>query len=244
MKDEKMQGHSPLTASVVKVRLQQLGDPVQAEFLQGFFKTGAGQYGEGDVFIGVRVPQVRALLRESRTIPVEELLLLLQSPAHEERLFALLGLVREFEKGDDVCKTRIFELYLGNSIHINNWDLVDCSAPRIVGSCLLERDREVLYRLAASASLWERRIAILATFTFIRHNQFDDTLTIAGLLLKDREDLIHKATGWMLRELGKRDMTAVEAFLKVHVRQMPRTMLRYAIERFPEQTRRLYLHMK
>jgi 3-methyladenine DNA glycosylase AlkD len=233
-----------VTASVVKARLQQLADPVQAGFLQKYFKTGAGQYGEGDVFIGLRVPQVRALLRAFRGIATDELQRLLVSPVHEERLFALLGLVREFENGDDSGKVRIFDLYLDNTRHINNWDLVDSSAPCIVGGYLLERDRRVLYRLVESSSVWERRIAVLATFTFIRHNQFDDTLTIAGLLLKDREDLIHKATGWMLREAGKRDLTAVEAFLKEHVRQMPRTMLRYAIERFPEQTRRLYLLMK
>jgi 3-methyladenine DNA glycosylase AlkD len=233
-----------VTASVIKARLKQLGDPVQAGLLQKYFKTGPGQYGEGDVFIGLRVPQVRALLREFRTISTEELLPLLQSPLHEERLFALLGLVREFENSDDTGKARVFSIYLEYTRHINNWDLVDCSAPRIVGGFLLERDREVLYRLAGSASLWERRIAIMATFIFIRYGQYEDSLRIARLLLHDREDLIHKAVGWMLREVGKRDMMAEEAFLKAHVREMPRTMLRYAIERFPEQTRRLYLEMK
>jgi 3-methyladenine DNA glycosylase AlkD len=237
------QGGQP-TAAEVKARLQLLADPVQAKFLQRYFKTGPGQYGEGDVFIGLRVPQVRGLLREFRLISTDELLLLLRSPIHEERLFALLGLVREFEKGDEAGKARIFDIYLGNTRHINNWDLVDSSAPRIVGGFLLERDREVIYRLANSPDLWKRRIAVMATFLFIRYLQFEDSLSIAGMLIHDREDLIHKAVGWMLREVGKRDMALLEGFLRGHAVEMPRTMLRYAIERFPEQTRRMYLDLR
>lgn len=225
----------------ISERLQQLSDPIKAAFLQKFFRTGPGQYAEGDVFIGVKVPDVRRLLREYRRLTTEDLLPLLESPLHEERLFALLALVRGFEKGTAVEREGIYSLYLATTDRINNWDLVDCSAPQIVGGWLLERERSVLYDLVRSGSLWERRIAVMATFAFIRAGQFDDTLRLAEMLLADREDLIHKASGWMLREAGKRDQTALEGFLRKHGRIMPRTMLRYAIEKLPEDTRKTYL---
>jgi len=228
-------------SSTISTRLKQMGDPVKARFLQGFFKTGPGEYAEGDRFIGLKVLQVRGLLREYRQLDPIDVLPLLCSPLHEERLFALLALVRSFEKGDARRQEEIFSLYLEQSSWINNWDLVDSSAPMIVGGYLLERERGVLYELVRSASLWERRIAIMATFTFIRAGQFDDTLRLAELLLHDRQDLIHKAVGWMLRETGKRDALREEAFLCRHCRNMPRTMLRYAIERFPPEKRRRYL---
>jgi len=229
------------TAHEIRQRLRQLGDPDKAAFLQRFFKTGPGQYAEGDRLIGVRVPQVRGLLREYRGLTPQDLPPLLTSAIHEERLFALLALVRCYEKGDPAVREQVYSIYLAHTAHINNWDLVDSSAPQIVGGHLLERDREPLYRLVRSSSLWERRIAVMATFTFIRKGQYTDTLEICRLLLNDREDLIHKAAGWMLREVGKRDRVTEERFLQQHVREMPRTMLRYAIEKFPEDLRRTYL---
>jgi len=228
-------------AAAISARLQRLADAERACLLQRYFKTGPGEYAEGDVFIGLKVPEVRGVLKEYRHLTPPELLPLLTSTIHEERLFALLALVRCFDKGDPAVRGQIYSLYLANTGSINNWDLVDCSAPAIVGGYLLERDREPLYSLARSISLWERRIAILATFTFIRYNQFDDSLAIARMLLHDREELIHKAAGWMLREVGKRDQSTAEEFLRCHCRAMPRTMLRYAIERFPAEKRQMYL---
>jgi 3-methyladenine DNA glycosylase AlkD len=230
-----------ITAKDLRARLGELGDRQKAQFLQGFFKTGPGGYGEGDVFLGIRVPELRKLVSEHKTLTPSEVLPLLQSPVHEERLIALLVLVRAFSKGDGSAREEICGMYLENTRYINNWDLVDLSAPHIVGAFLMDRSREPLYRLAQSPTLWERRIAVMATFHFIRHNQFSDTLKISRLLLSDQEDLIHKAVGWMLREVGKRNLASEEAFLNEHCRQMPRTMLRYAIERFPEARRRMYL---
>jgi 3-methyladenine DNA glycosylase AlkD len=234
----------PGIAVEISARLRQLGNPEKARFLQGFFKTGPGEYAEGDRFIGLKVPQVRLLLREYREVAPTDVLPLLMSPIHEERLFALLALVRCFEKGDQAAREQVYALYLANTSQINNWDLVDISAPQIVGGFLLERDSAPLDLLAQSASLWERRIAILATFTFIRRDQFEDTLRIARLLLHDRQDLIHKAVGWMLREVGKREQAIEEGFLREHYSVMPRTMLRYAIEKFPEDKRQMYLKGK
>jgi 3-methyladenine DNA glycosylase AlkD len=233
-----------LVAVEISARLRQLGNPERARLLQRFFKTGPGEYAEGDRFIGLKVPQVRFLLREYRGLTPTGVLPLLASPIHEERLFALLALVRCFEKGDDAVREQVYALYLANTNHINNWDLVDISAPRIVGGFLLVRNRGPLDLLARSESLWERRIAILATFKFISHNQFEDALRIARKLLHDREDLIHKAVGWMLREVGKREPAVEEEFLREHCRVMPRTMLRYAIEKFPEEKRVMYLKGK
>ena len=230
-----------MTITEIRTRLKNLGNAEKARFLRRFFKTGPGEYAEGDILLGVRVPDVRKLLNEYKALTAREVLPLLRSPIHEERLFALLALVRAFQKGDEPARRQIYEMYLDNTRHINNWDLVDSSAPQIVGAYLLERSRAPLYRLAASDSLWERRIAVMATFHFIRCNQFSDTLGIARLLLGDKEDLIHKAVGWMLREVGKRDLPTAEAFLAEHCRRMPRTMLRYAIERLPQPRRRLYL---
>lgn len=229
-----------LTAEI-RVQLHALGNPDKASFLQGFFKTRPGEYGAGDVFIGLTVPVVRGVLRTFRGLPPEVLLPLLKSPFHEERLFALLGLVRCFQQGDGALRRQVYADYLANSTAINNWDLVDCSAPQIVGGYLLTQDREPLYRLVGSGGLWERRIAVLATFTFIRAGQYDDILELARLLLPDRHDLIHKAVGWMLREVGKREQRLLEDFLQRHCRVMPRTMLRYAIERFPRELRQRYL---
>lgn len=230
-----------VNANKISKRLQNIGDKEDANFLQGFFKTGPGQYGEGDIFLGIRVPAVRKLAKEYKNLPLDEVLSLLKSPYHEIRLFALISFVNAFDRGDESTQKKIYDLYLANTRYINNWDLVDLSAPNIVGMFLLTKSRKPLYQLAKSKSLWERRIAVLATFSFIKNNQFDDSLKIAEILLKDKEDLIHKATGWMLREIGKRDIECAEEFLKTHCRTMPRTMLRYAIERFTPSKRRLYL---
>ncbi len=230
-----------MKAKEISKRLQKLGDKEDALFLQRFFKTGVGQYGEGDIFLGIRVPSLRNLAKEYKALPLEEVSSLLRSTYHEVRLFALILFVNAFDKGDETIQKKIYDLYMADTRHINNWDLVDISAPNIVGAFLMERSKKPLYQLARSKSLWERRIAMLATFYFIRSNKFADALKIAGILLWDKEDLIHKAVGWMLREVGKRDSECAEAFLQKHCPIMPRTMLRYAIERFTPSKRRMYL---
>lgn len=218
-----------------------LGDPRVASAAQRFFKTGPGEYGEGDLFRGIRVPVLRRLVREYSALTPAEAEQLLKSQFHEDRLLALLLLVSLYSRGDRAAKEKIYRLYLKNAQFVNNWDLVDSSAEHIVGAFLRDKGREPLRRLAQSGDLWKRRIAILATFHFIKRGEFAETLIIARQLLSDREDLIHKAVGWMLREVGKRDPEAEEQFLKEHYKRMPRVMLRYAIERFPEAKRRRYL---
>lgn len=225
----------------VQGELALLADTRQAAILQRFFKTGPGEYGEGDRFRGIRVPVLRKLARKYRQLPLAEAIELLRSAFHEDRLLALFVLMDHYSQGDDAIRSKIHHLYLEHTTFVNNWDLVDASAPHLVGHYLRERDRSTLTRLAASPVLWERRIAIIATLAFIKEGNFDETLRIARLLLRDPEDLIHKAVGWMLREVGKREMTLVEAFLRAHHREMPRTMLRYAIEKFPETKRQAYL---
>jgi 3-methyladenine DNA glycosylase AlkD len=225
----------------IEAKLQQLANPEIAKISQRFFKTGAGHYGEGDLFIGIKVPVLRGLIKEFRGANLEILSELLRSPRHEERLLALYLLIDFYQRGDAQAKTTVYQIYLAHTRFINNWDLVDTSAPQIVGHYLFDKPRHILDDLAHSTSLWERRIAILATFYFIRQNQFDDTLRLAECLLKDQHDLIHKAIGWMLREVGKRDQAQTEAFLRKHYHQLPRTTLRYAIERMPSTLRQQYL---
>jgi 3-methyladenine DNA glycosylase AlkD len=225
----------------VRRELQSLADPDKAVILQRFFKTGPGQYGEGDVFIGVTVPQSRQVAKKFIKLPLVEVKVLLYSGLHEERLVALLILAQKYDNASGMEKEEIVRFYLDNIKQVNNWDLVDLSAPSILGAHLMDVDRVLLYRLAGSGSVWERRIAIVATLRFIRNNDFSDTLKIAAMLLHDDHDLIHKAAGWMLREVGKRDVAAEEAFLEKHCKVMPRTMLRYAIERFPESKKRRYM---
>jgi 3-methyladenine DNA glycosylase AlkD len=206
-----------------------------------YFKTGPGQYGEGDRFLGIRAPVIRAFVRKYQTLSFRDIERLLDSQWHEERIVALLILVRRYERGDEVDRDAIYALYFRKIDRINNWDLVDCSAPHIVGAHLRDRDRAPLYALARSSSVWERRIAMLATQYSIRRGKFRDALAIAALLLGDSHDLIHKAVGWKLREIGNRDRAVEEKFLRKHASRMPRTMLRYAIEKFPEELRREYL---
>ena len=230
-----------MKAEDAEARLRALADEETAAGMRRFFKTGPGQYGEGDRFLGVKAGPLKKLARECRGLSLDEARKLLGSEFHEARMLALLVLVGAFEKGDEAVRQAVYELYLANTARVNNWDLVDASAPAIVGGYLAERGRGPLTRLAGSPSLWERRVAIVATLFFIRRGDFADTLRLAGLLLGDREDLIHKAAGWMLREVGKRDQAVLEGFLATHCRRMPRTMLRYAIERLPEEKRRQYL---
>ena len=225
----------------IHARLQQLGNPDDARFLQRFFRTGPGEYGEGDRFLGIRVPVLRSLVREHRGVALDDAAQLLRSPWHEARLFALLLLVDAYRRGTADARDAIYRLYLDHTAYVDNWDLVDTSAPYIVGAHLEAGDRRVLERLARSASLWERRIAMLATQHFIRGGEFGTALRIAEMLVDDGHDLIHKAVGWMLREVGNRDRAAEEAFLRRHHRTMPRTMLRYAIEKFPPELRQSYL---
>jgi len=233
-----------MLVEAIKKRLRSFASKEKAKVLQGFFKTGPGEYGEGDIFLGVVVPNIRKVAKEFQRTPLPAITELLASAVHEERLLALLMLVQAFAKGDDVIKRNIYNHYLNNTRYINNWDLVDLSAPNIVGNYLLDKSRKPLYTLAKSRDLWERRIAILSTFAFIKEDDHDDTLRITAMLLGDEHDLIHKAAGWMLREAGKRDLLTEERFLKQYYKKMPRTMLRYAIERFPEGRRRKYLNGK
>jgi len=225
----------------IRREMTSLGDPQKAAHAQGFFKTGKGQYGEGDVFLGIRVPETRKMARKYRELSLKKTTSLLHSRFHEERLLALLILVWQFSHSNEVHQRRIFDLYLNNTRYINNWDLVDSSAHLIVGPWLQDRPRDLLHSLALSDSLWEKRIAIMSTFHFVRLLDFQNTLTISRTLLEDDHDLIHKATGWMLREVGNRDRAVEEEFLRAHYQTMPRTMLRYAIEKFPEELRLKYL---
>jgi 3-methyladenine DNA glycosylase AlkD len=227
------------TASEIEARLHEIGDPEHARFVAGYFRPG--EYGEGDQFLGIRVPALRALVREYRGVSIDPIAELLRSPWHETRLLAVLLLADAYGRADADGREAIYRLYLASTRYINNWDLVDSSAPQVVGAHLEEGDRGILEELARSESLWERRIAILATQHFIRRGDFATTLRIAEVLVDDRHDLIHKAVGWMLREVGNRDRAAEEAFLRRHQRTMPRTMLRYAIERFPPDLRQRYL---
>ena len=231
-----------MSISDLKKEMDELANKKQAINLQRFFKTGPGQYGEGDVFLGIKVPVQRSVAKKHQNITLEECQELLCSKIHEHRLVALLIMMLRYDKAGDDEKKKIFSTYLKNTKNINNWDLVDLSAPNIVGNHLLDKDRSILYKLAKSNLLWEKRIAMLATFEFIANGETKDTLAIAEILLNDKHDLIHKAVGWMLRELGKRvSQQKEEEFLKKHYKKMPRTMLRYAIERFDEKKKKEYM---
>lgn len=229
------------TLAGLRRRLRTLADPTHAETSRWFFKTGPGQYGEGDRFLGIRVPVLRALVREFSGLDRAAITSLLKSPWHEERLLAALLMVHQYDRGTTADRDAIFRLYLRSLKHLNNWDIVDSSAPGIVGRHLDGKGRTTLVRLAKAKLLWSRRVAMLATFYDIKRGEFGDALAIATLLLTDEHDLIHKASGWMLREVGQRDRQVLEAFLDAHASRMPRTMLRYAIEKFTPARRRHYL---
>jgi len=227
----------------LKKDLQSLADSKKARIHNRFFKTGKGEYGEGDIFLGIPVPKLRAVAKKYKTLSLDDLQKLLDSKIHQYRQAALYILIDQFSREkEETRREEIATFYLRNTKGINNWDLVDISAPKILGDYLLDKNREVLYKLTRSEDLWERRIAILSTFAFIREEQFDDTLKIAEILLNDDHDLIHKAVGWMLREAGKKDLSVLKKFLDRHVLEMPRTMLRYSIEKLPEKQRKFYLN--
>ena len=221
--------------------LKKHAHPEQAKVYLRFFKTGKGEYGEGDQFLGIKVPISRSIAKQFKDLSVEEIQELLNSKVHEERLIALFILTEQYRKGDEEKKNAIYNFYLRNTKRVNNWDLVDLSAEKIIGAYLMDKDKKILFKLARSKSLWEKRIAIMSTFQFIKNGMFETTLEISDILLKEEHDLIHKAVGWMLREIGNRNLVVEELYLKKHYKTMPRTMLRYAIEKFPENKRQAYL---
>ena len=224
--------------------LQKLENSQKAKILSRFFKTGKGEYGEGDIFLGITVPQTRSIAKKYTNLNLKDLEKLLSSKIHEHRLIALLILIENYRKDSIENKNLIFNFYLKNTKFINNWDLVDLSAPNIVGNFLLDKDKSILYNLAKSSNLWEKRIAIISTFAFIRLYKFKHTLKISEVLMNDNHDLIHKAVGWMLREVGKRNKEVEERFLNQYYKKMPRTMLRFAIEKFENNKRKKYLERK
>jgi len=233
-----------LSLSEIRREISKQKNPAQAINLQRFFKTGKGEYGEGDVFYGIKVPVQRTIAKQFKDLSLDHIKTLILSEVHEERLIAAFILVDQYKKGDEKKKKIIFDFYLKNRKGINNWDLVDLSAPKIVGAHLIDKEKDLLYKFARSKDLWEKRISIISTQRFIREYFFEDTLKISEILLHDKHDLIHKAVGWMLREVGNRDIKTEEEFLQKHYKTMPRTMLRYAIEKFPEQKRKAYLEGK
>jgi 3-methyladenine DNA glycosylase AlkD len=227
----------------IQKEILKLKNPDKAGNHQRFFKTGKGEYGEGDKFLGISTPPQRLIAKKFyQTITLADTKKLLKNKYHEFRLIALIILTYKFPKADKKLKKQIFNLYLKNTKHIINWDLVDISAPRIVGEYLLDKDKKILYQLAKSKLLWDKRIAILSCFAFIKNNDFKDIIKLSELLIKDKHDLMHKAIGWMLREMGKKDQKVLEKFLNKHIKNMPRTMLRYSIEKFAEKKRKYYLN--
>lgn len=227
----------------IKKELKKLSNPNQAKILQRFFKTGKGEYAEGQKFLGVKTADQRKLAKKYQDLSLKELQGLFKDNNNTYRFVALCILIIQFEhrNASESDKKKIFNFYIKNSKEINNWDLVDISAPHILGKYLIDKPKDVLYKFANSKNLWQKRISILSTFAFIREGDFKDTLRISEILLNDEHDLIHKAVGWMLREVGNRSQQAEEKFLKKHYKKMPRTMLRYAIEKFPEKKRKAYL---
>ncbi len=228
----------------VEMALKKFANAEKAKLLAGFFKTGKGQYGEGDVFWGVMVPQTRQIVKQFNKLPLVEVGKLLLSPIHEVRLCAILILVHQFEFAEDLTRKQIVRFYLNHTKYINNWDLVDLSAPKILGEWLVGKDKKILYKLAKSKNIWERRIAVLSSFAFVARGDSTDALKISKMLLTDTHDLIHKSVGWMLREVGKRcSRIEEEGFLKKYYRAMPRTMLRYSLEHFPKTLRKKYMRV-
>ncbi|QQG47370.1 MAG: DNA alkylation repair protein [Candidatus Woesebacteria bacterium] len=225
----------------IRAEIKGSADPKRAKALMRFFKTGVGQYGEGDKFLGITLPTTRAIVKKYKDLSLPDTQKFLKSKWHEERMIALLILLEKFQKADSKLQKTIFEIYLNNTKYINNWDLVDVTCRDIVGAYLDKKDRKILYKLATSKSLWERRISIISTFYYIAQSDFNDTLKISKILLSDKHDLIHKAVGWVLREVGKKDITLLKKFLKENYENIPRTALRYSIERFPDLERKKYL---
>lgn len=232
------------TITFLKNDIKKLANHDRATLSQRYFKTGAGEYGEGDIFVGLTVPQCRTLAKQYKSLILNDTRQLLHSAVHEERLIGLLILVHNFTRSDNTIKKNIYDFYMDNRGQVNNWDLVDLSAGKIVGAYLIDKPKQILFDLAASQNLWDRRIAMISCSHFIAQGQFETALMIAEILLNDKHDLIQKAAGWMLREIGKRDLKVEEKFLNKHYKIMPRTMLRYAIEKFAEPKRQSYLSKK
>lgn len=232
------------TAAEVQTALDALGNPADAEFLQRFFKTGKGQYGEGDIFIGLRVPTTRKIAKQFKELSIAELETLLESPIHEHRLCAVIIMAEQAKKSSPQHRKQLYDLYLRRTDRINNWDIVDVSCRDIVGGYLMDKSRAPLQKLAVSDNLWERRIAIVSTWQFIRNHQLDDTFQIVTMLLDDGHDLIHKAVGWMLREAGKKDEAQLKSYLDTYAAIMPRTALRYALERLHPADRAYYMQLR
>lgn len=230
-----------MKAAEIQEELKKYVNEQKREFLPYFFKTGKGQYGEGDIFLGIVVPNIRIVAKQFKAAPFQEIATLLESPYHECRLCALIILVERFKKSSSQEQEQIYQFYLSKTSRINNWDLVDISAPYIVGEYLKTRERDDLYRLAKSTLLWEQRIAVVATATLIRNHDFIDIIKLAELLLHHPHDLMHKAIGWMLREMGKRDKDLLVQFLEKYHKVMPRTMLRYSIEKFDDDERKYFM---
>lgn len=233
-----------MTADFILNELQSVANPEKAAFLQRFFKTGPGQYAEGDLFLGIVAPITRNIAKINKQTPLEEVQKLVESPYHEARLCALVIIVEKFKRASPEEKQILYEFYLTNRTYINNWDLVDVTCPHVVGAWLLDQDRSILYDLAKSEVLWDQRIAMISTVTFIKNRQFSDALNLAEYFLTHTHDLMHKAVGWMLREIGKKDREVLSEFLDAHAANMPRTALRYAIERYPEDQRQYYLKLR
>ncbi|WP_080902785.1 DNA alkylation repair protein [Parabacteroides sp. Marseille-P3160] len=233
-----------MTAGFILNELLSIANPEKATFLQRFFKTGPGQYAEGDVFLGIVVPLVRNVAKANRQTPLAELEQLIESEYHEARLCALLILAEQFKKATPDERKTLFAFYLDHTTRINNWDLVDVTCPHVVGTYLIDKDRSILYRLAESRNLWEQRIAVVSTIVFIRRGEFRDTLAFVELLKGHPHDLMHKALGWMLREIGKKDRHTLTEWLEAHATELPRTTLRYAIEHYPEPQRLYFLKKK
>lgn len=233
-----------MNAKAVQSALDQAGDPADAQFLQRFFKTGKGQYGEGDQFIGVRMPAIRKIAQQYKQLPLAETVRLLHSPVHEHRMCALVIMTLQAKTASKEQLQTLYQTYLANTAHINNWDLVDVTCRDVVGRYLSDKPRDQLYELANSPNMWERRIAIVSTWWFIRDNDLNDTFALSEILLHDKHDLMHKAVGWMLREAGKKDETRLKEFLDVHAVDMPRTMLRYSLEKLHPKDRQHYMQLK
>ena len=233
-----------MTAAFVLSELQSMANPEKAAFLQRFFKTGPGQYAEGDVFLGLVAPLTRSIAKANKQTPLSELQVLIESEYHEARLCALLIVVEQFKKASEAVRKQLYDFYLSNASRINNWDLVDVTCPHVVGAYLLDKDRSHLYELAESDNLWEQRIAMVSTVAFIRNREYADTLALAEKLMTHKHDLMHKAIGWMLREVGKKDRETLSEFLEEYATRLPRTALRYAIEHYPEEQRQYFLKKK
>lgn len=240
MKKQNLPGEYSKAEDVIK-DVRKEADPAKVEILSRFFKTRKGEYGEGDLFLGVKVPPLRKISKKYKGLPLPELQKIVKSKYHEERLLGFFILCETFQKTPEEDRNKLHQFYLKNLKYVNNWDIVDLSSREMIGDYLLDKKRDILYKLAKSENLWERRISIISTYAFIRKQDFKDALKISEILLKDKEDLIHKAVGWMLREIGNRSLKPETDFLDKHASSMPRTMLRYAVEKFPDKLRTKYM---